>query len=135
MEEQYSTEGRRFPLSVHMLKPGFGVLMALFLSILVLFTMSRLTPPGEVSATASSTEFSSGRAMKHLEVICQRPHPIGSLEHAAVRKYIISELSTLGLQAEVQEAISVSSGLGVLRAATVRNIVARLKGTGGGKAL
>lgn len=69
------------------------------------------------------TQFSAARAMDHLKIIAQKPHPSGSAELAEVRNYLLSQLGSLGLQAEVQQTKVVS------------NIVARMKGTGSGKAV
>ncbi len=137
MEEVYTPE-RPHPHSLpHTLKSGlnFGLLAFLFLTLLAAFTIFRQMPPSAVASAAPASEYSSGRALKHLTVIGQKPHPIGSQDHADVRGYIINELGALGLQPEVQETSVVSSRRGVLRAATVRNIAARLEGTGEGKSL
>jgi hypothetical protein len=125
----------RSPLSVHMPKSAFSFLMVLWLSTLVFYVTCRLSPPSVIGTTTPPTSFSSSRAMKHLEVIGRNPHPVGSLEHAAVRRYIIGELISCGLQPEVQETSVLVSRWGVLRASTVRNIVAKLKGTSDGRAL
>jgi hypothetical protein len=78
----------------------------------------------------------AGRALKHLEVISRRPHAVGSAEHAAVRDHIRGELAALGLRPEVQEEVVVNALRGDnIRAAAVNNVVARLRGTGGGRAL
>lgn len=87
---------------------------------------------------APPTEFSSGRALKHLRVIAARPHPTGSLEHGRVREYILKELAAQGLQPEVQQATGVLAGGAPGRpvsAATVRNVLARLRGTQNSRAL
>lgn len=97
-----------------------------------LLSLRQLQPPAAVSESAAATEFSSGRAMRHLGNIAQRPHPIGSAEHARVRDAIVKELSEIGLAPEVQKASVVRP----FSAATVENIVARLPGSGsGGKAV
>jgi hypothetical protein len=112
---------------------GLGIALALFIALLAAFVLYKLSPPDAVSADAPATEFSAGRAMKQLEVISRQPHPIGSAEHTAVRNYLLSELTRLGLQPEVQEASVISSKSSTsLRAGIVRNIVARLKGSGNG---
>jgi hypothetical protein len=92
-------------------------LLALLLAACALAVVCRLEPPDAVPAAASPTEFSSGRAMQHLRLIAQQPHPVGSPEHAAVRDYILQELARLGLRPEVQTT------------PVVHNIVARLAGT------
>lgn len=112
---------------------GLGIALALFIALLAAFALYKLSPPAAVSADAPATEFSAVRAMKQLEVISRQPHPIGSAEHAAVRNYLLGELARLGLQPEVQETSVISSKSNTnLRAGTVRNVVARLKGSGNG---
>src|ERR1700730_12682076 len=99
-----------------------------------------LQPPRSVSETASSTQFSSGRAMKHLQIIAQRPHPIGSVESENVRQYLFKELAALGLNPEFQKAAVVShwgkqGGFTLVPAASVVNVLARLRGKENTKAL
>ncbi len=85
--------------------------------------------PRPVPATAPPTEFSSGRALAHIRVIALEPHPMGSPENAAVRDYLIRELTALGLQPEVQKVTAVNHIYGVFTAGTPENVVARLEGT------
>lgn len=110
----------------------------LMLGCVVLFTLLALNqqrPPAAVGADASASEFSSGRALKHVEVIARAPHELGSAEHAAVRDYILRELSAAGVSPEIQKTTVVTTRRGSPTAATVENIVARLGGTDGGKAV
>jgi hypothetical protein len=115
---------------------GSGLLLIAFLVLVTVFVISRQTAPRTIPADAPATAYSSGRAMKYLEVISQSPRPPGSAGHAAARDHILKELTAMGLQPEVQETNVVSSrpdGSGL--AVVVRNVIARLKGTSGGKAL
>lgn len=98
----------------------------------VALTISMQRPPSPVGAGAQPSEFSSARAMLHLKSIAREPHPIGSPAHAAVREYIVGELESLGLAPEVQEATAVSKAQRRTVAADVRNVVARMPGSGGG---
>jgi acetylornithine deacetylase/succinyl-diaminopimelate desuccinylase-like protein len=103
---------------------GFAVFLGIYL----------LNPPDPAPPNAPLTEFSSGRAMKHLQVIAVKPHPMGSPEHANVRDYILHALIAMGLSPEVQTTTVVNhrgtaKGDALLAAGTVHNIVARLKGT------
>lgn len=82
-----------------------------------------LTPPEAGSVQASPTEFSSGRAMEHLRIIARKPRPTDSAELVEARQYIFNELVKIGLVPEEQ------------RTKVVHNIVARLEGTGDGKAI
>jgi hypothetical protein len=114
----------------------FGVATCLFISLLVFFSIYRQTPPAAVPASAPPLEFSSGRAMKHLQVIAQRPHQIGSLEHSAVRDYVFKELEAVDLRPEIQTTTGIDAESdGRIRAGTTQNIIARLPGTANSKSL
>lgn len=113
-----------------------SLLTFLFLALIAFLAVYRLNPPAAVPENAPPTEFSSARAMSHIGSIARAPHPLGSAEHAAVRDYIAKALSGLGLEPQVQKTTVVSQRFGgPLAAATVENIVVRLKGTESGKAL
>jgi hypothetical protein len=110
-----------------------------------IFALYQLNPPAAVPADAPPTEFSSGRALQQLQSIAREPHPLGSIEDANVRQYIVGQLSGLGLSPEIQRAVitrrMISDRLGPRAAAnipdgqTVNNIVARISGTGSTKAI
>lgn len=86
--------------------------------------------PSPVPANAPDTVFSSARAMSSLVEIARQAHPVGSPEHARVRAYLMSRLRELGLDPYVQTATDlIRRGPGMVRGATVRNIVARIPGT------
>ena len=117
-----------------------NVLMGLALLIIfagALVALRQLKPPQAVAAGAPAFEFSSGRALKHIEAIATKPRPPGSMAHDATRDHLVEELTALGLSPEVQKASGVNRRVGtMLVAATVENVIARLKGTvGGGKAV
>lgn len=115
-----------------MLMPLLVVLCVALVSYLGIRLQS---PPAAVPESAPESEFSSGRAFKHLASIARQPHPLGTEEHAAVRNYILGQLSASGLSPETQETLAVNSNVIPYRAGTVRNVLARLKGSGGGKAI
>lgn len=118
---------------------GDTTLAALIFLIILGFAfvgISKLNPPEAVPATAPAAEFSSGRAMEHLRVIAQAPHPVGSIAHDEVRDFILGRLTALELRPAVQATSVLEEGRGNLcTAATVENIIARVAGTGGAKAL
>lgn len=106
------------------------------LILLAALSIHQQKAPAAVAADAPPAEFSSARAMKHLAVIAEKPHAIGSPEHEAVRDYIVGELSAMGLAPQIQEATSVNARWGApYRAGTVRNVVARLSGTANSRAV
>ena len=87
-------------------------------------------PPAPRAISAPAPEFAAMRAMRHLGVIAQRPHPIGSPDASRVRTYIMATLDSLGLTTEVQEVTAVGTRYQAL--GHVRNIVGRLNGTSPG---
>jgi len=91
-------------------------------------TSSMRTVPAPAPANAPDTAFSSARAMSHLVEIARRPHPTGSPAHEQVRGYLLERLYDLGIEAEVQTTTSLRTLDTVIRAATIRNIVARIPG-------
>jgi hypothetical protein len=103
-----------------------GLVACVVVSLVAAFAalaVCSLQPPGAQPPGATPSDFSSERAMRHVRVVAAEPHPVGSAAHAKVREYILGELSALGLEPVVQDASGVS------------NIVVRLEGTGGGKAV
>jgi hypothetical protein len=111
-----------------------AVIAVLLIALCVVFAVRVSRPPVAVPASASGTAFSAERAMKHVLAIARRPHPIGSAEHDRVRDYLISQLSILGLDPQVQHATGV--GTRYPEAGIVQNILARIPGSqNGGRAL
>lgn len=138
MAQTYAPEKLRAGAFAPSLKSGVGVgvLAFLFVAVCSLVALYQQSPPSPVAANATASEFSSGRAMQHLRVIGQRPHPMGTLEHTAVRRFLVEQLNALGLETEVQATSVLSHKQGnALRAASVSNVVARLRGSGDGQAV
>ena len=96
---------------------------------LAALTSSSTGLPRPVPANAGDEVFSSARAMSLLIEIARRPRPSGSPEHARVREYLVERLRGLGLEPEVQTTVSAIQGPDAIRAATVRNVLARMRGT------
>ena len=96
--------------------------------------------PDPVAIDAPASVFSSGRAMAHLARIAHTAHPTGSPEHTRVREYLMRQFRELGHDPVVQTDTSYSPQLAgaatvLVRAATVRNILVRIRGTGAGPAV
>jgi hypothetical protein len=108
---------------------GRGPAMLAALLAAAWLTSGYRTLPAPVPANAPDTAFSSARAMTHLVEIARRPHPTGSPAHTQVRDYLLERLRSLGVEPEVQTTTSLLGRPGFVRAATVRNIVARIPGT------
>jgi hypothetical protein len=115
---------------------GLGIAAILLMALLAILAIHQLRPTSAVPPGAPALEFSSGRALTHIKAITHKPRPLGTAEHSAVRDYILNELTTAGLIPEVQRTTATNSlGNAGLRAATVENITARLKGTSNTRAI
>lgn len=110
-----------------------GFILFALVAAAVLLSLWFVKPPRAVSADAAPTEFSSGRAVQHLQAIADRPHPIGSAAIVEDRDYILRQLTGLGLAPEIQKTSVVKAARNSAVAADVQNITALLKGqeTGG----
>lgn len=116
------------------------VLLALSVALLTILYaylgLLEMTPPAAQPVETADNEFSSARALKHLEAIAQNPHPIGSREHDRVRDYILSQLAAMGVNSEVQKTTAITSGMQPpIFAGTVENLIGRLPGADKGKAI
>jgi hypothetical protein len=111
------------------------VATAFGLAVLCAISILRVTrPPAPVPATSPDTVFSAERAMRHVEAIAVRPHPMGSVDHDRVRDYIMSELTALGLKPQLQ--VTTAVGTRYQAAGRVQNILAWMPGKeSNGKAL
>ncbi|MCK5147998.1 M28 family peptidase [bacterium] len=83
------------------------------------------------SVNAPETQFSAGRAMKHIETIALEHHPTGSEANDRVHDYIWQYLLDMGLQPQAFDVNSARSN-GVIY---TRNIWVRIKGTQPSKSL
>jgi hypothetical protein len=109
------------------------IVSLLIIGFTIFYGFYSLSPSAKIEKTSSLTEFSADKALLQLKKITKKPHFTGSPEHEVVRNYLVSELEKLGLQVEIQEQMAVNKKW---RAATNnKNILARIKGSGKGKAL
>ncbi len=112
------------------------LVIVILLTAAVFIGFFHLRPPAEALASAPAPEFSASRAVQHLQEIAQKPHPVGSSEHARVRDYIVGQLSALGLNPQVQKSSALKrSANGSLSGATVENISANIEGSSGAKSV
>ncbi|MGH8264894.1 MAG: M28 family peptidase [Steroidobacteraceae bacterium] len=116
------------------MKAGISGLIALLLVAAAAWLAIALqeAPRPEAGAMPPG-DFSSARAMVDVEAIAERPHPIGSADHARVRDYIVQRMRSLGVEPELQETTAVFAKDGV--AGRVTNILARRKGTANTRAV
>ncbi|MBI2262838.1 MAG: M20/M25/M40 family metallo-hydrolase [Caulobacterales bacterium] len=72
------------------------------LALALLIGVAALQVPSPVGAGAAPTAFSAERAMADVRELAQRPHPVGSADHARVRDVLLRRMTELGLQTSTQ---------------------------------
>jgi hypothetical protein len=82
--------------------------------------------------TVPLSEFSTKRAYATVAAISKKPHFVGSENHEQVANYLIKELQKLGLETSIQQGYTLSDWGNLVKS---KNILARIKGTTGTKAL
>jgi Peptidase family M28 len=110
-----------------------AALSLVVLGLLVVLGIWSKQPPAPVPSSAAPEVFSAERAMKHLPEIASVPHPIGSQANAQTRAYVVKTLESLGWETQRQVELGMSQEDGAV--GFISNVVARLRGTGDGKAV
>ena len=111
----------------------FASITTLLLILLAIYWGFKTSMPSYTSdMEISKTSFSTDRALNHVEKISKQPHGVGFSEHAVVREYIVSELEKMGLETSLQKGYTAGDWANFSK---VSNILAKIKGSGSGKAL
>ena len=84
-------------------KPIAFVGLTLVAAILASLSIQLPYRPDVLGTDAADDVFSAARAEAHVRVIAQRAHPVGSEEIRKVRRYLVEQITALGLDAEVQQ--------------------------------
>lgn len=111
-----------------------AILTALALAAIAIGSVWFTGTPPQSAAGIETTGFSTARAMEHVEALAERPHPMGSADHARVRDYLAQTLqkTELGVEHQVTTATRTyrrSGSPGLIRAGRVHNLLARVRGT------
>jgi len=118
--------------------PAFSLFLFLALLTAWVIYLSQQAP-NSLPPNAPPTDFSAERAFRHVEALAREPRPIGTAAHARARNYIVSELQALGFDPQIQKATVVDPKSAVdpkwSVAGNVQNVIARLAGMGGSKAI
>ena len=112
------------------------VAVLLVLALVLGLVWIRLQPPSPLSAAAPTDEFSAGRAAVLLQEILgdSGPHPVASEAGALVRERLVSALTRLGLEPELQTVFTCGELLS-RTCSPVENVVARIPGQESGPAV
>lgn len=100
----------------------------------IYLAFDRQLPHYQPDLNAKPEMFSTDRALVHLKEITQKPHFVGTLEHAKVQNYLADELRKMGLKVEIQEQEVMNAKWN--GACKVFNVLTRIEGSNSeGKAL
>ncbi len=105
----------------------------ILMALVVLWSFSDLKPSSSYLDSDSGADFSVKNARKHLQVIAKDVHHVGTAAHKEVQNYLVAELQKLGLNVEIQTQTILDPRRAT--GTTVENIIARIDGSGDGKAL
>ena len=115
------------------IKMPHAVVTLLALVAITIIAVWQLSPPGLVPATAPVDEFSAERAIQHVHSMDIGPHWTGSPGNEQIRDYLIRQLQEIGWETEIQAAQVIAPEYQV--GANIENVVTRLPGTEGEKAV
>src|SRR5690606_41952005 len=103
-----------------------SLLQALFIVAILALMYFTMMPRWITEKEDTPEEFSTKRALEHIQVISEQPHFVGSQNHETVADYLQSELQKLGLETQIQEGTTLSDWGNLVKS---KNIMARIKGT------
>jgi hypothetical protein len=115
------------------MKKNYSSVISLVIILGILgFLFASLMPSWSPNEDKKVTEFSTSRALEHINAIAKQPHYVGTKNHEVVANYIIKELQKLGLETTVQEGFTLSDWGNLVKS---KNIMCRIEGTKNTKAL
>ena len=109
-----------------------SVISFLLILLAIYWSFEASMPTYQPDAQKSENEFSTERALSHVRNISKKPHGVGFEGHAEVREYIVEEMNKMGLEVQIQKGYTAGDWGNLSKAI---NIMARIKGNGGEKAL
>jgi len=104
----------------------------LLLVLAVYWSYKSLMPSYTGNIENPSRSFSTDRALVHVKNLSKEPRAVGFKGHSNAAAYIISELHKMGLHPTTQEGYTAGDWANLSK---VTNILAKIKGSGNGKAL
>ncbi len=115
-----------------MKKNIYSLLVPFLLMIFVALTFFCMMPVNVHTGSQPLSEFSTQRAMEHITVLSKKPHYVGTKAHEEAALYLVSQLNELGLETQIQEGYTLTEWGNLAKS---KNIIAKLPGNGGKKAL
>lgn len=112
----------------------FSSLLSVLIIVGVIYwSFSDAIPTYQKEKPSLKIDFSINHALHHLKNISKKAHYVGTEEHKNVQNYIVDELQKMGLETDIQTQTAINKKW--IAATTAENILARIKGSGTGKAL
>jgi hypothetical protein len=105
-------------------------LLAAMLAAGVLAYLPFTQTPSVTPSSAPAQVFSGERAMTELEAVASTPRPMGSPAHAQTIAAIQARLDELGIESQVVEGVATRNDFNQVFAGRLRNVIARIPGTG-----
>ncbi|MEM9935393.1 MAG: M20/M25/M40 family metallo-hydrolase, partial [Bacteroidota bacterium] len=105
------------------------------IALFTYWSISAQRPSANFLDSDNPDDFSVDSVMFHLKVIAKDIHYIGTPYHKEVQTYLKEELIALGLQAHIQQERIFRLSSEKSKGMVVENVVARIEGSGDGKAL
>ena len=115
-----------------MKKNYISLLNTILVLLIIWFIFYRMMPSDYSKGKVPLSEFSTERALKHVEAISKEPHYVGSPYHPKVMQYLETELQKLGLKTEIQKSTILSKWNNLVE---TQNIIAKIKGFDSSKSL
>lgn len=114
------------------MKKNYASLWATLWMGTLLIVMYLTMMPRWVSSSTDLNEFSTAKALEHINNMAQKPHFVGAENHQIVVQYVVDELKKLGLEPQIQQGITLTEWGNLVPA---KNIIARIPGSNSSKAL
>jgi Zn-dependent M28 family amino/carboxypeptidase len=110
-----------------------SIVSVLIILGVIYWSFADLKPSLKTTKNSTETDFSIENALNHLKKISTEAHYTGSKEHKKVQRYLVKELQKMGFEIEIQTQTAINKKW--FAATTAEKIIAKLKGSGSGKAL
>ncbi|WP_333693380.1 M28 family peptidase [Flavobacterium sp.] len=115
-----------------MKKNQLSVVLSILILGIISFVFYRMMPSDYSKGEIALSEFSTQRALKHIEIISKKPHYVGSPYHNTVLNYLKEELQKLGLETQIQKSTVLSKWNNLVE---TQNVIAKIEGYDSSKAL
>ena len=109
-----------------------SVISFLLILLAVYWSFEAAMPSYKPDSQNPEIEFSTEKALEHVQNMSKKPHGVGFEAHAEVREYIVEELTKMGLETQLQEGYTAGDWGNLSKAV---NILARIEGSSDNKAL